>query len=56
MKNITIQTERFDLKTLKKNDVSDRYLRWINSANNIYINYTNQSRSLADIQSYVAER
>jgi RimJ/RimL family protein N-acetyltransferase len=56
MKNITIQTERFDLKTLKKNDVSDRYLRWINSANNIYINYTNQSRSLADIRSYVAER
>ncbi len=56
MKNITIQTERFDLKTLKKDDVSDRYLRWINSANNIYINYTNQSRSLADIQSYVAER
>jgi hypothetical protein len=36
MKNITIQTERFDLKTLKKNDVSDRYLRWINGANNIY--------------------
>ena len=56
MKNITIQTERFDLKTLKKNDVSDRYLSWINSANNIYINYTNQSRSLADIRSYVAER
>lgn len=56
MKNIAIQSGRFDLKALKPNDVNDRYLRWINSANNIYIDYTSQSRSLADIRSYVAER
>ena len=56
MKNIAIQSGRFDLKALKPNDVNDRYLRWINSANNIYIDYANQGRSLADIRSYVAKR
>jgi len=56
MTNITIQSRRFNLVTLRQSDVSDRYLRWINSSNNKYIDYTSQSRSLADIQSYVAER
>ena len=56
MTNITIQSRRFNLVTLRQSDVSDRYLRWINSSNNKYIDYTNQSRILADIQSYVAER
>ena len=56
MTNTTIQSKRFNLVTLRQSDVSDRYLRWINSSNNKYIDYTSQSRSLADIQSYVAER
>ena len=56
MTNTTIQSKRFNLVTLRQSDVSDRYLRWINSSNNKYIDYTNQSRILADIQSYVAER
>ena len=56
MTNITIQSRRFNLVTLRQSDVSDRYLSWINSSNNKYIDYTNQSRILADIQSYVAER
>tara|TARA_B100000795_G_scaffold163265_1_gene122717 strand:- start:2330 stop:2578 length:249 start_codon:yes stop_codon:yes gene_type:complete len=56
MKNITIQSERFDSKALKSGDLGDRYLRGINSASNTYIDYTNQKRSFTDIQSYVAER
>jgi RimJ/RimL family protein N-acetyltransferase len=56
MKNIIIQSERFDLRTLKKSDVGDRYVKWINSEDNPYIEYTNKKRSLADVQSYVVQR
>jgi len=56
MKNISIETSRFDLKTLQKNDVSEKYLSWINNSDNLYIAYSREIRSLADIQFYVEQR
>jgi len=56
MNNIILQSERFNLRTLKKSDVGDSYLKWINSKDNPFIEYTKKKRSLADIQSYVVQQ
>jgi len=36
--------------------VGDRYLKWINNPDNSYIQYTNQRRSITDLQLYVEQR
>ena len=57
MKNISIETQRFLLKTLVEEDVNDDYLSWINSPNKSqYISYSSQDRSIEEIRTYVSQR
>ena len=57
MKDILIETERFLLKSLTKEDVNRHYLNWINGPNKSqYINYGNKQRGINELCSYVDER
>jgi RimJ/RimL family protein N-acetyltransferase len=57
MKDILIETERFLLKSLTKEDVNKRYLDWINDPNKSqYITYGNKQRDINELCSYVDER
>lgn len=57
MKGVLIQTERFLLKSLTKEDVTDRYLGWVNSPDQSqYITYAKQSHSLDEVRAYVNQK
>ena len=57
MKDVTIKSERFLLRSLTKNDVNDRYLSWINASNHRkYISYSGHMRSVEEIYSYVSQK
>lgn len=57
MKDILIETERFFLRTLTKEDINRRYLNWINGPNKSeYIFYSDEKRSLDDLSIYVENK
>jgi RimJ/RimL family protein N-acetyltransferase len=56
MNSILIESQRFNLKILKKKHVTSVYLNWINSPDNKYIDFSNQKRSKDEIISYVEQR
>jgi [ribosomal protein S5]-alanine N-acetyltransferase len=57
MKDITIETNRFYLRTLSEDDVNNHYYSWINGSNKSqYIEYSAQKRSIKELKNYVLER
>lgn len=56
MKDIIIMSNRFILRTLNQDDVSDRYLKWLSSLNNPHIRFARKKHNLKDVKSYVSQR
>jgi RimJ/RimL family protein N-acetyltransferase len=57
MKDVTIETDRFLLRSLMEDDVDDHYLGWVNGPNKSqYIDYSSQERSIEEIRTYVSQR
>jgi RimJ/RimL family protein N-acetyltransferase len=57
MKNITIPTNRFLLRSLTESNVDKRYFNWINSSEKSqYIDYSSQDRSIEEVRDYVSQR
>jgi len=57
MKDIRIETKRFLLRSLLKDDVSASYLSWINgSGSSAYIEYAGQDRTLEELRIYVLQK
>ena len=54
MESVLIQTERFLLKTLKEEDVSDRYLEWLNNEEvQSFITDAKKTSTLSSLREYV---
>ncbi|ALE53195.1 hypothetical protein SP60_02195 [Candidatus Thioglobus autotrophicus] len=53
---MTIQSDRFILRTLNQGDVSDRYLKWLCSQDNPQIRYTRKKHDIKEVKSYVSQR
>lgn len=52
-----IYSKRFFLRTLTQHDVGDEYLNWVSGPRKSeYIEYSNQHRTMNDLQCYVIER
>ena len=53
---IEVTTQRFLLRQLTINDVSDRYLSWLNKEENPYIEYGKNHSTIEELKVYVSER
>lgn len=53
---IKVTTQRFLLKQLITDDVSDRYLSWLNEEESPYIEYGKNHSTMEDLKVYVSER
>ena len=53
---IEITTQRFLLKQLITDDISDRYLSWLNIQENPYIEYGKNHSTIEELKVYVSER
>ncbi len=57
MNNIEIKSDRFILRTLTEDDVSEKYLGWINKdATKRYITYAKHQRTLDGLRCYVRNK
>ena len=57
MKNIIIQSKRFYLKSLTKDNITTNYVDWFNNpTGNEFINYAKKSRSSSELRDYVNEK
>ena len=56
-RTVEITTERFLLRLLTENDVTERYLSWLGDGNaKRFIAYAAKTKSLSDLKHYVRER
>ena len=53
---IEITTQRFLLKQLITDDISDRYLSWLNKEESPYIEYGKNHSTMEELKVYVSER
>jgi RimJ/RimL family protein N-acetyltransferase len=54
---VSIETERFNLRELTKDDVTEHYLNWFNNEEaNKYIYYAAEKKIITDLKQYVTER
>jgi [ribosomal protein S5]-alanine N-acetyltransferase len=53
---IEVSTQRFLLRQLNTNDVSDRYFSWLNIQENPYIEYGKNHSTIEELKVYVSER
>ena len=53
---VEITTQRFLLRQLITNDVSDRYLSWLNKEESPYIEYGKNHSTMEELKVYVSER
>ena len=57
MKNVTIVTNRFLLRSITEDNVNEHYFGWINGSNKSqYIDYSSQDRSIEELHAYVSKR
>lgn len=55
--NVTIRTDRFELRELTVNDVTPRYLSWLSDRDTArYITAAARTTTLSDLETYVRER
>ena len=53
---IEVTTQRFLLRQLIKDDISDRYLSWLNEEENPYIVYGKNNSTIEDLKVYLRAR
>ena len=53
---VEVTTKRFLLRQLITNDISDRYLSWLNREENPYIEYGKNHSTMEELKVYVSER
>ena len=53
---VEIKTQRFLLRQLITDDISDRYLSWLNKEENPYIEYCKNHSTMEELKVYVSER
>ena len=53
---IEVTTQRFLLRQLNTDDISDRYLSWLNEEENPYIVYGKNHSTIEDLKVYISER
>ena len=53
---IEVTTKRFILRQLIADDISDRYLSWLNREENPYIEYGKNHSIMEELKVYVSER
>ena len=53
---IEVTTQRFLLKQLITDDISDRYLSWLNREESPYIEYVKNHSTIEELKVYVSER
>ena len=51
-----VTTQRFLLRQLITDDISDRYLSWLNNEENHYIEYGKNHSTIEELKTYVSER
>ena len=54
--SIEVTTQRFLLKQLITDDISDRYLSWLNKEESPYIEYGKNHSTMEELKVYVSER
>lgn len=53
---IQINTERFVLRQLTVDDITDTYLSWLTKEKHPFLDYVDKYSSIEDLQAYVSER